>query len=227
MMRNVLMALMILAAAPATAAELWLDAALGRNTLNLAEVTDGPVTYRGYDLRDGSLDSGTSLCGTLAIVVHRDWSLGVAYDRLMTETSGLSGAATLDASLPTHLLRAVARWSLLHCGSAEWCVTGGLGMVDVSGTASTSGDPTFALQGEVEGTGLAAELGLSLRLLLRPTMGLSVDTGVRRARIGSVMVGGGALQRDDDGETVPFDFGGAYLKAGLTVLLPSSVGNPD
>jgi len=218
--------LLLLAAAQACAGELWLDVAVADNTLDLGEVTDAATTYRGYDLEDGSLASGLSLAGALAYDVDRTWSLGLAYDRLAIDTRGVAAAASVSASLPTHFLRATARWRPLQFGGTTVSVIGGLGMVDVSGVARTVDDPGIALDGEVEGTGLLAEIGLSLRTRIHPRAGPFLDAGARKARIGSVTVGGAVLRRDDDGAVVPFDYGGTFLKAGLTLLLPSDVGNP-
>lgn len=225
-MSRMLIFILLLLAPPACAGELWLDVALADNTLNLGEVADAATTYRGYDLEDGTLASGLSLAGALAYDLDRSWSLGLAYDRLTVETHGAAGTATVRASLPTHFLRAMVRWRLLRLDATTVGVVGGLGMVDVSGVARTVDDPGIALDGEVEGTGLLAEIGLSLRTRIHPRAGLFLDLGARQARIGSVTVGGAVLRRDDDDSVVPFDYGGTFLKAGLTLLLPGDVGHP-
>ena len=231
----VMVGVLVILAGAATAAEVWMDLGLGRNTLTLNELTDGSATYRGYDLLDGSMDAVTAPGATVAFTLNRNWSLGVAYDRLVLDTTGVvpdaldrvGGEKTMAAHLPSHALRAVARWRPLRIGRVVWSVVGGLGIVDVSGTSRTVNDPAIPLDGEVEGTGILAELGLSCRVMLRPRLGVYLDAGMRRASIGSLTVGTGPLRADADGATAPFDLGGGYLKGGVTFLLPSDVASPD
>jgi len=232
----IVMSWLLLLGIPATQArEVWLDLGLGRNMLGLGELTEGMGTYRSYDLEDGSLDGATAPGATVAFTLNRDWSLGFAYDRLTLDTTGAfhpalnrdDAAKAMTAHLPTHYLRAVARWRPLRFGRVVWSVVGGLGIVDLSGTCRTENDPSISMHGDVGGTGLLAEIGLSCRVMVRPRLGIFLDGGLRHARVGSVTVGTGPLLRDEDGTPAAFDLGGGYLKGGVTFLLPSDVGHPD
>lgn len=230
--RASLAALLLFAALPAHAGiRPWVSGVVGGSTLAMQDINDeiGAINLdlAPQALRLNEIHGGLNVGGAFGLDVGKALTVGVAYDRMLSQTEASSQAGYIQLDLPGEVVRGFARYAFMKVGTTRAFLeaSGGrartLAGLTLRQTGSLTGHAGLA------GSGAAYEVAAGL---VTPSDALFVITGsvgYRSARVDDIRV---RQQRFEgvSGGAFSVDYSGVFARLGVQFMLwPYRDGKPQ
>ncbi len=208
---------LILAATPVLADQMWFKVAGGVSSLAMEDINNG--TYRFYDTsvhgyNFPNLDSGFSLSFHLGNDISEKWAFGFSWDIQHAHVKGTDVDVTANMKLDANLFMGHLYWTAVQGKKFRAGAAGGAGFIAGSGTVDVERGTTNYGEGKTTGSSLAAEFMGTAEYALAGNKGLQLTVGWRLAEIDKVKFEGATAVKED-GSNLTLDYSGYTLKLGV------------
>lgn len=221
--RAALAALLLFAAAPADAGiRPWVSGVVGASTLAMDDVNDEigrlntELVPRAMRLEE--MKGGLNVGGAFGLDVGKALTVGVAYDRMLSQTETASQAGYVQMDVPGEVVRGFARWAFMRVGEARAFVeaSGGRARTLASFTSRETGGRTERVG--LSGSGAAYEFAAGFATSSDALCVVTGSLGWRSARVDDIRVDQQPIQ-DASGGAFSADYSGVFARLGVQFML--------
>lgn len=221
--RASLAALLLFAAVPAHAGiRPWVSGVLGASTLAMQDINDEiGVLNAGLGADKLELDEmkgGLNVGGAFGLDLGRSLSVGVAYDRMLSQSESASHSGYVQIDVPGEIVRGFARYAFMNVGQTRAFVelSGGRARTLAGLTTRQTGGATehFGL----EGSGAAYEFAAGLATPSDALCVITASLGWRSAKVDDIRVEEELIQNVSGG-SFSTDYSGVFARVGVQFML--------
>lgn len=229
--RVYLAALLLFAATPAHAGiRPWVSGVVGASTLALGDVNDeiglinAELAPRAMRLEE--MKGGLNVGGAFGLDVGKALTVGIAYDRMLSQTESASQAGFVQMDVPGEVVRGFARYAFMQVGEARAFVeaSGGRARTLASFTSRETGGLTERVG--LAGSGAAYEFAAGLATSSDALCVVTGTLGWRSAKVDDIRVDQ-ELIPNASGGAFSADYSGVFARFGVQFMLwPQRDGKP-
>jgi hypothetical protein len=194
----------------------WLAITVSRSAYEMADLNDffTSVHFRGTPIESfGRIDGGFGAGMELGVDLPSGFTAGLGWDRLGATTDGSDPLGEASLGVSAFLLRAFGSFGIVRTQRGSARLGASLGAVVPSVILDHTNPSLTDHRDRVVGVAPAGEIFGGGELQLYPWLGMSLDTGYRRAVSRDVPIA--TLDLRD------LDYSGWFLRAGLRFSLPN------
>lgn len=218
-----LAALLLFAAVPAHAGiRPWVSGVVGASTLAMDDVNDEigrlntELAPRAMRLEE--MKGGLNVGGAFGLDLGKALTVGIAYDRMLSQTESASQAGFVQMDVPGEVVRGFARYAFMRVGEARAFVEASGGRARTLATFTSRETGGLTEQVGLAGSGAAYEFAAGFATSSDALCVVTGSLGYRSAKVDDIRVDQELIQNASGG-AFSADYSGVFARLGVQFML--------